>query len=144
MSGAPHQPSSSWSLDLPDPSFLVQEPLPLGWTTCLWETDLTMEEGLGHAPVPGKEVGNWDWGRNAEAALAPPPGSLHIPPSPGILKCAWGRGCLEGRVSTAPRLCSVLCSRLMPGILLEQEHALSLSHSLSLPAIKFEKKPLCL
>lgn len=68
MSGVPHQPSS-WSLDLPDPSFLVQEPLPLGWTTCLWETDLTLEEGLGHAPVPRTEVGNWDWGPNATPKL---------------------------------------------------------------------------
>lgn len=76
MPQVPQQPSSSWSLDLLDPPFLVQELLPLGWTTRLWEPELSLEEGLGHAPVPRTEVGKWDWGPNTEAALAPPLGPI--------------------------------------------------------------------
>lgn len=142
MPSVPHQPSLSWSFDLLKPPFLVQEPLPLGWTTGLCEPELPLEEGPGPAPVP--RTGESGIGAlTSKLLLALHWGPSHIPPFPGPLKLAWGRGCLEGRVFT-PASDSVLFSQLVPGISLGAESSLSLPHSLSLPAVKFEKNPLCL
>ena len=98
----PKAPTSDRSLDLLGPPFLAQEPLPLGWTTCLHEAEVRTEEGLAQGQgawswslCPGQTgVGAGDWGPNTTAALAPPPGlmlhtSLSRPPKFCVGK-GWG------------------------------------------------------
>ena len=66
----PKAPTSDRSLDLLGPPFLAQEPLPLGWTTCLHEAEVRTEEGLAQGQgawswslCPGQTgVGAGDWG----------------------------------------------------------------------------------
>lgn len=82
---------------------------------------------------------NWDGAPNTVAALALPPGLMVHTSLPSPLNFVWGRGDSEGKVST-PAFYSLLpaCTWNLAG------SSPSLPHSTNLPAVKFEKKPLCL
>lgn len=144
------QPPSSWSLGLLGPPFLAQEPLPLVWTTSLLEEELPPEEGLAQGQGLGVGAGAqdrqvWETGIGALsiAALVPPPGIMVHTSLPRSPKFCGGKGGLR-RQGLCP--CLLLCS-VLPACawnLAGKENIPSLPHSLSLPAVKFEKKPLCL
>lgn len=139
-----HQPPSSWTLELLDPPFLVQKPLPLGGLHAFvrqkyaWERAWARGRGLKLGLVPRTGMGNWDRGPNTTVALAPPPGLIVHTSLPRPPKIFMGKGGSEGRVST-PAFYSLPLSQLGPGILLGAESSSSLLHSLSLPAVKLKR-----